>query len=256
MSKEDMNSHGDEVPFGHLLASKPPRSGKGTAAASLVSIVVHALVLSGLLYVTRAVAKESTTEEQLTVIDVPANELVLPPPPPPAGPPEVVAPDELKGFKVMAAPDLIPTVIPPPAANNTWKAEDFSGVGVQGGSDKGRELRAGEEVNTISPNDVPHFVPMTQRPALLNEAEVVRTLERAYPPLLRDAGIGGKVGVWFFIDEHGKVLNTRIQEPSEHAAFNDAALKVAQVMKFAPAMNRDKKVPVWVAIPIHFSIGR
>jgi outer membrane biosynthesis protein TonB len=35
---------------------------------------------------------------------------------------------------------------------------------------------------------------------------VQRALERNYPPLLRDAGIGGTPVVWFFIDENGRVL--------------------------------------------------
>jgi protein TonB len=98
----------------------------------------------------------------------------------------------------------------------------------------------------------PTFTPYTVAPDLRNRSEVTRALEREYPPLLRDAGIGGTVNVWFFIDENGRVLDTRVQQSSGHKALDDAALRVANVMQFSPALNRDKRVKVWVAFPITF----
>src|SRR5690606_5142765 len=108
---------------------------------------------------------------------------------------------------------------------------------------------------TTAPDDIsvaPVPTPFTVAPELKNRAEVQRALERYYPPLLRDAGIGGTVLVWFFIDETGKVRNSLIKESSGHKALDEAALKVAEIMQFTPALNRDKKVPVWVALPIDF----
>lgn len=99
----------------------------------------------------------------------------------------------------------------------------------------------------------PTFTPFTVRPDLKNTNEVRRSLEREYPPLLRDAGIGGQVQVWFYIDEDGRVLDTRLQKSSGHKALDDAALKVADIMEFTPALNRDKRVKVWVAFPITFT---
>jgi len=99
----------------------------------------------------------------------------------------------------------------------------------------------------------PTFTPYTVAPDLRNTSEVRRALEREYPPLLRDAGIGGTVNVWFFIDEGGSVLQTRVQKSSGHKALDDAALKVADIMEFSPALNRDKRVKVWVAFPITFT---
>jgi protein TonB len=100
----------------------------------------------------------------------------------------------------------------------------------------------------------PTFTPYTVAPNLTNESEVQRALEREYPPLLRDAGIGGRVLVYFFIDETGKVIDTRINQSSGHSQLDDAALAVADVMRFTPAMNRDKKVPVWISLPITFQV--
>ena len=99
----------------------------------------------------------------------------------------------------------------------------------------------------------PVFTPYTVKPDYTNGAEVMRALEREYPPLLRDAGIGGTTLVWFFIDEQGIVRNQQVQESSGHTALDDAALRVAPVFKFTPALNRDKAVPVWVQLPITFT---
>lgn len=102
----------------------------------------------------------------------------------------------------------------------------------------------------------PTFTPMTVRPQLTNNREVAQALEKYYPPLLRDAGIGGTVNVWFFIDTEGHVVNTQINESSGYDAFDQAALKVADMMQFSPAYNRDKKVPVWVALDVTFEVQR
>lgn len=102
--------------------------------------------------------------------------------------------------------------------------------------------------------EAPTFTPMTVRPKLANQEDISKALERYYPPLLRDAGIGGTVNVWFFINEEGQVVNTQINESSGYDAFDDAALKVADLMEFSPAYNRDKKVPVWVALDVTFEV--
>jgi protein TonB len=100
----------------------------------------------------------------------------------------------------------------------------------------------------------PTFTPFTVAPSILNRNDVVRAMEREYPPLLRDAGIGGTVTVYFFIDENGAVQDRRIHESSGHQALDDAALAVAEVYRFSAALNRDKKVPVWVQFPITFQV--
>lgn len=104
-----------------------------------------------------------------------------------------------------------------------------------------------------SPEVGPQFTPFTDRPELLNRPEVQEALETNYPPLLRNAGIGGQTMVWFLIDKTGAVSDVRLNKSSDHPALDEAALKVARVMRFSPAKNRGAAVPVWVAIPIVFS---
>jgi len=113
-----------------------------------------------------------------------------------------------------------------------------------------------EPSSEISRGDIsaaPTFTPYTVRPDIKNRTEVARALEKAYPPALRDEGVGGTVQVWFFLDENGMVQRTQINESSGHQALDDAALEVADKIEFTPALNEDKKVPAWISLPITFS---
>jgi len=109
-----------------------------------------------------------------------------------------------------------------------------------------------EETTDIA--SAPVFTPMTVRPEIKNRREVVQAMMRAYPPILKDAGIGGQALVWFFISEQGRVLDKRISKSSGHEQLDEAALEVASVYEFTPALNRDKVVKVWVQIPITFEV--
>jgi TonB family protein len=113
-----------------------------------------------------------------------------------------------------------------------------------------------EETSPHELSEAPTFTPYTVRPDIKNRDEVQRALEREYPPLLRDAGLGGEVLVWFFIDEEGRVVRTLIKEGSGHQGLDEAALKVADIIRFTPALNRDKRVPVWISLPIKFATAR
>jgi TonB family protein len=101
--------------------------------------------------------------------------------------------------------------------------------------------------------DGPVFTPYTVRPDVTNRGEVARALEREYPPSLRDAGIGGRVRVWFLIDARGVVRKLQIDESSGRQALDEAAIRVAGVFRFDSARNREQPVPVWVSIPILFT---
>lgn len=111
------------------------------------------------------------------------------------------------------------------------------------------------EPTTAELSQEPTFTPFTVAPTIINRSEVVAAMNAQYPPLLREAGIGGTVLVYFFIDEEGRVQDYRIRESSGHPALDDAALAVAGVYRFRPALNRDDPVPVWVMFPITFQAG-
>lgn len=98
----------------------------------------------------------------------------------------------------------------------------------------------------------PTFTPFTVAPGILNRDEVVAAMDKAYPPLLRDAGISGTTRVYFFIDADGTVVRTLIDVSSGRDELDAAALSVADVYRFSPALMRDEPVPVWVSFQITF----
>ncbi len=98
----------------------------------------------------------------------------------------------------------------------------------------------------------PTFTPYEVKPELRNRAEFGRLIERRYPPMLRDAGIGGTVTLWVFIDESGTVRNTRVTNSSGYDQLDEAARAAMSEARFTPALNRDQRVPVWIQLPVTF----
>lgn len=232
--------------FSTLLASKPPKQGKAASSATAISTALHVLLISATVWATMRVGEDVANAEEVQFVEL-VDEMAPPPPPPPPPVDQPQMQDVVRGFQTLTVPDIIPPDIPPPGAFTILES-DFTGEGLEGGRSEGRDTTLEVEVS----RDEPVFTPYTVAPELRNRDEVSRALEREYPSLLRDAGIGGRVVVWLFIDEEGAVQNTRVNEPSGHTSLDEAALRVANVMQFSPAMNRDKKVPVWVSLPITF----
>ena len=130
----------------------------------------------------------------------------------------------------------------PPPADTIPVANDDTG-------ETGGDTPAGAAVNLA---DEPRFSPREIDPRLQDSGEFSRLLAREYPAELRDAGVGGRVLVWAFIDEEGRVAQTRIYESSGHAALDSAAMRALRQGHFSPATNRGEVVPVWVALPVTF----
>lgn len=195
----------------------------------LAATVLHFMMFA--FWPEMSVADVSYTADELAAVELPP-EVEIPPPPEqisrPATP--VVSASAEIDDDITIAPTTfednpIENLPPPPTSSGS---EDLSAA--------------------------PTFTPFTVRPDLKNRREVATALQRYYPPLLKDAGIGGTVNVWFFIDEGGRVEKTLVKESSGHQALDDAAIKVANIMEFSPALNRDKKVPVWIQLPIVFEV--
>jgi len=155
-----------------------------------------------------------------------------------------------EGFLTLDLPDVIRAEIPPPVLGAmTVRAVDFTGQGVEGG-------RALDGDGAPPPPEVgPTFTPFTVAPFLKNTAEVGRALRREYPSSLRDAGIGAQVLIWLFIDETGRVQRSVLKTSSGFDTVDEAAMRVAMLMEFSPALNRDRNVPVWVAVPVDFTVS-
>jgi periplasmic protein TonB len=200
------------------------------AIALTLSVGVHYGLLSWAPNI--RVGELNWTTEELRMVDVPPPAVELPPVPERiARPATPVVSSAAIDQDITIAPTTFEAnpveSLPPPPSTIPKDAED---------------IRA-----------APTFTPYTVRPELRNPDEIRRALEAAYPPLLRDAGIGGRVLVWVFINEDGVVEKALVKEGAGSPAFDEVALAVTPRMHFSPAINRDRRVAVWIELPLVFT---
>ena len=194
----------------------------------IAATVVHFMLFQ--FWPTQTAEDVSFTAEELEMIELPP-EIEIPPPPDAISRPAT---------PVMATADIDDDITIAPTTFEDNPVEDLPPPPTDDG------------VSDISA--APVFTPMTVRPEIRNRPEVQAALMREYPPILRDSGIGGTVVVWFFITEEGIVQDKRVSQTSGQAQFDEAALKVAEVFRFTPALNRDQRVQVWIEVPITFQV--
>lgn len=89
-------------------------------------------------------------------------------------------------------------------------------------------------------------------PVLANPQEVAPMLLLAYPPNLRDRGIGGRAVLVLRVDEAGDVSHVVVWESSGNDQLDAAAMGVARQLRFVPAVNSGCRHPGWVRIPLGF----
>ncbi len=94
----------------------------------------------------------------------------------------------------------------------------------------------------------------TVAPVLLNLDEVAEAMLELYPKLLKRAGVSGVALVWVRIDATGRFVKSAIKTSSGREAFDKAALKVTELMRFKPALDGDEPVAVWLIVPIEFRV--
>jgi protein TonB len=75
-----------------------------------------------------------------------------------------------------------------------------------------------------------------------------------YPELAREAGIEGKIFVRAFINTKGIVTATKIVKGLPNTGLDEAALNAIKKSRWYPARQRDKKVGIWITIPVDFSL--
>lgn len=76
-----------------------------------------------------------------------------------------------------------------------------------------------------------------------------------YPEELWDANVEGKTVLAIHIDTAGQVDSARVETPSEHPAFDSAAIAGTTALRFNPARRDGSPVSKWVLLPVEFNIA-
>lgn len=99
----------------------------------------------------------------------------------------------------------------------------------------------------------PIFVAYDSPPEPIGGFEAIQR-NLVYPEIARKAGVEGRVIVHVLIDERGNVVATRILKSLGNNGCDEAAVAAIKSVKWKPAMQRDRPVKVWVAIPVIFKL--
>jgi TonB family protein len=225
MSTEPQTQTEEELPFETANDRFKRSFGSWFWGSMTAAVLIHAAVM--FLFPNMMATDVSYTMDEFEVMDLPPEIEIPPPPEQIQRPAQPVVTDAQIDEDITIAPttfeENLPDDLPPPR------------------SDSGGDL-----------SDQPQFTPHDVAPRNTNNQAVARALEREYPSIYRDNGIGGTVLMHFFIDETGEVQNFEVAESSGHEGLDEAAMRVAPVFEFTPALNRDQAVPVWVQVPIAF----
>lgn len=73
-----------------------------------------------------------------------------------------------------------------------------------------------------------------------------------YPIGLWDAGAEGESIVMVHVTDTGAVDSVYVLDPSGEAAFDSAAVQGARKLKFDPGRRGDRRVAMWVKLPVRF----
>jgi len=200
--------------------------GKRTAQAVVGAALLHFALFQ--FFPQLNAADLSVTGDELTSIELPPEVKIPPPPEQIARPatPKVAAADVDEDITIAPTTfedNPVENLPPPPKGGNV--------------------------------GDRPVFVAREVEPKLKNTAEIRRLLQRDYPSMLREAGIGGTVMLWVLVDKAGNAKKSQVNKSSGYPALDEASRRVASKMKFSPALNRDKPVEVWIVQPVRWNVG-
>jgi TonB family protein len=265
--------------FAHLIASgRRAGSWREELPRGMATAAGHAALLLSLVLVLPARPTTSSSVETVTYLDIPpptapaSPRAVLPPRPPvvrqglriPAVLPEVAQPGKLAGFQELMAPMPLAGLPPVDQTQVPVNALDFKGRGVAGGvagGEKPEEVPAPTDSTPLAPAGAAYTVATVGEPPVLrNRAELPAIMERLYPPLLRVAGMGGRVRVEFVVERTGRVnlASVRVLD-SSHPMFSAATRSALARFLFRPGRvsigGQMNTVPVLVGMTIEWTLS-
>lgn len=144
----------------------------------------------------------------------------------------------------VARPVQAPDATPDPATPVELKASALP-AGTLAGPPRLEEPRftmvVEDDQDAVTATEIP--------PRLENWREVSRFLLRVYRPTERKTG---RVVLRVRVDESGRAADSLLEVSSGDPNLDAAVLSTVSVMRFTPAMSRDRRVSAWTELPIQF----
>ena len=102
-------------------------------------------------------------------------------------------------------------------------------------------------------DDIVPFWAVHEKPELIGGIASIRRY-LTYPEMARKIHMEGRTVVHVLVDRKGRPSQMIVLESAGFEPLDQAALKAISRLRWKPAMQRDKPVRVWVAIPVKFSL--
>jgi TonB family protein len=112
------------------------------------------------------------------------------------------------------------------------------------------DVKPKTNLDSLKEKDKPsvEFIPYDDPPRPLTP------IRPKYPQIAQEKRIEGTVIVQVFIDEKGRVKETKIMKGIPNSGLDEAAIEAIKKTRFKPAKAREKKVGVWISIPVNFRL--
>lgn len=190
-----------------------------------------------------------------TIVDI-EKKAIVPPPKPPSNPPPPAA-----NTHIFTIPKITDEEIKP--EQQMSKVEDLtksnSGLSnVDSGAEGITPPIAGTGPASTGPvtppatASIPIFVEQMPAPAYDMLAYLAKNI--SYPPNAREAGIQGRVGVQFVINEDGSISNVKVVRSIGGGCDEEAMRVIKSMPKWKPGKNNGTAVKVLFTQPIMFSL--
>jgi TonB family protein len=100
----------------------------------------------------------------------------------------------------------------------------------------------------------PRHTAFSRAPTLRNRLDIQAYLKRHFPHALRRVGGDVQAIVWLLIDARGSVFKAVLHNSSGREDTDSVAVQASYLMRFDPAEQAGKSVPVWVQQPVRFHV--
>lgn len=198
---------------------------KAFRASMLIVFILH--VMAAVLFPEFDTTAAPRRRDQIVINmeDIPETKQIQRPPPPPRPAVPIATesedvPDDVTIENTNLDPDVVFVDIPPPPP-----------------------LLTKEEVE----EEILEFFAVEQPPTIIKEVKPV------YPELARKAMLEGQVILRFLVGKDGRVERVEVLKGEE--IFRQAAINAVSQFVFKPAIQNDKPVRVWMAMPIRFRLN-
>ena len=94
------------------------------------------------------------------------------------------------------------------------------------------------------------------KPRLVNAGDVTRAVQSNFPPLLRDAGVGGTVLLRAIIEKDGRTSSVEVIRSEHNQLFSAPAAAVVRRMRFRPGTMAGAPLRARMEIPFTFTPAR